>query len=63
MGNEMKLRGGTPADWVWINPPMSSHLTPVFGLEMLNYIAKPYFEYQEAPSLPKKLIKFKTVAK
>ena len=28
--NEMKLRGGCNADWVWIVPPMSSHLTSVF---------------------------------
>lgn len=63
MENEIKDRGGTPADWLWITPPMSAHLTAVFGLEMLNYIVKPYFEYQEAPSLPKKLIKFRIVAK
>lgn len=44
--NEMKLRGGTPSDWVWINPSMSAHITPIFGLEMINYILKPYFEYQ-----------------
>lgn len=63
MENEVKVRGGTPADWVWINPPMSAHLTPVFGLEMLNYIVKPYFEYQEPLRLPKKLVKFKTLVK
>ena len=28
-------------------PPLSSHLTPVFHLEMLNYALKPSFEYQE----------------
>jgi nitric-oxide synthase len=44
--NEHKLRGGCPSDWVWIVPPMSSHLTPVFHLEMLNYYIKPSFEYQ-----------------
>ena len=30
-------------------PPLSSHLTPVFHLEMLNYILKPSYEYQELP--------------
>ncbi len=44
--NENKLRGGCPADWVWIVPPMSTHLTPVFHLEMLNYSLKPSYEYQ-----------------
>jgi hypothetical protein len=27
-------------------PPLSSHLTPVFHLEMLNYALKPSYEYQ-----------------
>jgi hypothetical protein len=44
--NEKKLRGGCPADWVWIVPPMSSHLTSVFHQEMLNYNLKPSFEYE-----------------
>ena len=44
--NEKKSRGGCPADWVWIVPPMSSHLTEVFHLEMLNYSLKPSYEYQ-----------------
>lgn len=44
--NEMRIRGGTPGDWVWITPPISGHITPIFGMEMLNYIIKPYFEYQ-----------------
>ena len=44
--NESHLRGGCPADWVWVVPPLSSHLTPVFHLEMLNYILKPSYEYQ-----------------
>ena len=35
------------ADWVWVVPPLSSHLTPVFHLEMLNYNLKPSYEYQE----------------
>lgn len=44
--NELNIRGGCPADWVWIVPPMSGHLTPVFHLEMLNYSLKPSYEYQ-----------------
>lgn len=44
--NENKLRGGCPGDWVWVVPPLSSHLTPVFHLEMLNYYLKPSYEYQ-----------------
>ena len=38
-----------PGDWVWVVPPLSSHLTPVFHLEMLNYVLKPSYEYQEPP--------------
>lgn len=34
---EHKVRGGCPADWVWIVPPESGSLTPVFHQEMLNY--------------------------
>ncbi|KAK2169168.1 hypothetical protein LSH36_12g26014 [Paralvinella palmiformis] len=45
---EYKLRGGCPADWVWIVPPMSSSLTPVFHMEMINYKLKPSYEYQPA---------------
>ncbi|RNA17686.1 Nitric oxide brain [Brachionus plicatilis] len=26
--NETVLRGGCPGDWVWVVPPLSSHLTP-----------------------------------
>lgn len=44
--NENQLRGGCPGDWVWVVPPLSSHLTPVFHLEMLNYVLKPSYEYQ-----------------
>ncbi|XP_076335461.1 nitric oxide synthase, inducible-like isoform X2 [Tachypleus tridentatus] len=47
MENEYKQRGGCPADWVWIVPPMSGSITPVFHQEMLNYIMKPSYEYQE----------------
>jgi hypothetical protein len=44
--NENQIRGGCPADWIWVVPPLSSHLTPVFHLEMLNYALKPSYEYQ-----------------
>ena len=47
--NEMKARGGCPADWVWIVPPMSGNLTPVFHQEMLMYTMKPSYEYQDKP--------------
>ncbi|XP_070205997.1 nitric oxide synthase-like [Littorina saxatilis] len=47
--NEQRLRGGCPADWVWIVPPMSGSLTPVFHQEMLLYKLKPSYEYQEEP--------------
>lgn len=33
-------------DWVWVVPPLSSSLTPVFHQEMLNYELKPSYEYQ-----------------
>lgn len=47
MSNETKNRGGCPADWVWVVPPMSSSVTGVFHHEMVNYHLKPSFEYQE----------------
>ena len=47
LDNEQRLRGGCPADWVWIVPPISGSLTPVFHQEMLCYELKPSYEYQE----------------
>lgn len=47
MQNEYRQRGGCPADWVWINPPISGSLTKVFHQEMINYKLKPSYEYQE----------------
>lgn len=47
MHNEYRQRGGCPADWVWITPPMSGSLTKVFHQEMINYKLKPSFEYQD----------------
>ncbi|CAL4206720.1 unnamed protein product [Meganyctiphanes norvegica] len=45
--NEQRLRGGCPADWVWIVPPISGSITPVFHQEMSLYHLKPSFEYQD----------------
>ncbi|KAG7170858.1 Nitric oxide synthase, salivary gland-like, partial [Homarus americanus] len=42
--NEQKLRGGCPADWVWIVPPLSGSITPVFHQEMSLYYLKPAYE-------------------
>ncbi|XP_059909475.1 nitric oxide synthase, brain [Gadus macrocephalus] len=49
MENEFRVRGGCPGDWVWIVPPMSGSITPVFHQEMLNYRLTPSFEYQADP--------------
>ncbi|XP_054717467.1 nitric oxide synthase, inducible-like [Uloborus diversus] len=46
MKTEQKLRGGCPADWVWIVPPISGSITPVFHQEMICYNLKPSYEYQ-----------------
>ncbi|XP_072547071.1 nitric oxide synthase, inducible-like [Salminus brasiliensis] len=51
METEVRLRGGCPADWVWLVPPMSGSLTPVFHQEMINYILSPFFYYQTEPWL------------
>lgn len=39
-------RKGCPADWVWIVPPMSGSVLPVFHQEMALYYLRPSFEYQ-----------------
>lgn len=44
--NEVRLRNGCPADWVWIVPPLSGSATPVFHQEMALYHLKPSYEYQ-----------------
>uniref|UniRef100_A0A8D3CHT7 Nitric oxide synthase n=1 Tax=Scophthalmus maximus TaxID=52904 RepID=A0A8D3CHT7_SCOMX len=49
MENEYRVRGGCPGDWVWIVPPMSGSITPVFHQEMLNYRLTPSYEYQPDP--------------
>lgn len=50
--NEQKARGGCPADWAWIVPPISGSLTPVFHQEMVNYVLSPAFHYQVPTPLP-----------
>ncbi|XP_062873326.1 nitric oxide synthase, inducible-like [Trichomycterus rosablanca] len=51
METELHLRGGCPADWVWLVPPMSGSLTPVFHQEMISYILSPFYYYQPDPWL------------
>ena len=46
MENENRLRGGCPADWVWIVPPISASVLPTFHQEMLLYKLTPSYEYQ-----------------
>ncbi|XP_041349355.1 nitric oxide synthase, brain-like [Gigantopelta aegis] len=46
MENEQRLRGGCPADWVWIVPPIGGSLTRVFYQEMIRYNLKPSYDYQ-----------------
>ena len=46
---ETRVRGGCPADWVWIVPPQSGSLVSTFHQEMLNYHLSPSFEYQDKP--------------
>ncbi|NXR46173.1 NOS2 protein, partial [Hippolais icterina] len=74
MQNEYRSRGGCPADWVWIVPPMSGSITPVFHQEMMNYVLTPFYYYQvdawkthvwhdETRRPKKKEIKFSILAK
>ncbi|KAM5214509.1 nitric oxide synthase, inducible isoform 1-T2 [Hipposideros larvatus] len=46
MQNEYRSRGGCPADWVWLVPPISGSITSVFHQEMLNYVLSPFYYYQ-----------------
>ena len=43
--DETATRGGCPADWVWIVPPLSGSACPVFHQEMMKYHLKPSYEY------------------
>ncbi|XP_063410256.1 nitric oxide synthase, inducible-like [Mytilus trossulus] len=47
MHQEYRQRGGCPADWVWLVPPISGSLTPVFHQEMTLFKLKPSYEYQD----------------
>ncbi|KAM5151113.1 nitric oxide synthase, inducible [Callospermophilus lateralis] len=49
MQNEYRARGGCPADWIWLVPPISGSITPVFHQEMLNYVLSPFYYYQVEP--------------
>ena len=49
MKQEVKQRGNTPADWVWLVPPVSSGMSVVFHQEMLNYVVKPRVLDQRDP--------------
>ncbi|XP_053131232.1 nitric oxide synthase, inducible-like isoform X2 [Hemicordylus capensis] len=46
MQNEYRIRGGCPADWVWLVPPISGSITPIFHQEMLSYVLSPFYYYQ-----------------
>lgn len=46
LDNEQRVRGGCPADWIWLVPPISGSLTPIFHQELVNYQLSPCFCYQ-----------------
>lgn len=50
--NEMRGRGGCPADWVWLTPSQSGSLTPLYHQEMLHYHLSPSYEKQVGGHLP-----------
>jgi len=58
--NELKVRGGCPADWVWLVPPISGSACPVFHQEFFNYVINPACLYQPNPW---RSYKFKNVEK
>lgn len=45
LANEQRLRGGCPADWVWLVPPTGGSTMQVFHQEMINYHLLPNYEY------------------
>jgi len=47
METEHRTRGGCPSDWVWLVPPISGALTPLYHQQMINYKLKPSYEYQD----------------
>lgn len=60
MKAEIKQRGNTPADWVWIVPPLSGGMSSVFHQEMLNYVLKPRIVDQREPWINYKPLKTRT---
>lgn len=52
MQSEYRTRGGCPADWIWLVPPIAGSITPVFHQEMLNYVLSPFYYYQVGKGLP-----------
>lgn len=46
MQSEYRARGGCPADWIWLVPPISGSITPVFHQEMISYVLSPFYYYQ-----------------
>lgn len=52
MQKEYRSRGGCPADWIWLVPPISGSITPVFHQEMLNYVLSPFYYYQVREGFP-----------
>jgi nitric oxide synthase oxygenase domain/subunit/sulfite reductase alpha subunit-like flavoprotein len=60
---ETTQRGFIPADWVWLVPPISGSLSPIFHQEMVNMYLKPNFLpfscfswQKEGPRVDKKLL-------
>ncbi|XP_042331853.1 nitric oxide synthase, endothelial isoform X2 [Sceloporus undulatus] len=49
LDNEQRMRGGCPSDWVWLVPPISGSLSPIFHQELVNYQLTPCFRYQTDP--------------
>lgn len=49
--NEMRLRNGCPADWIWIIPPLSGSATTVFHQEMALYYLKPSYDVQVSTAI------------
>ncbi|CAM2726484.1 unnamed protein product, partial [Rotaria socialis] len=49
MNQEAKQRGNTPADWIWLVPPISGGMSSLFHQEMFNYVVKPRVLDQRDP--------------
>ena len=49
MKQDINQRGNTPADWIWLVPPISGGMSSLFHQEMLNYIVKPRVLDQRDP--------------